>query len=69
MNMKLAQDKPIGVVLLAFALIINRFLSGFPLMDFLAGLLTGLSLVMNVKYIIAISNSRKSEQLRSSEKF
>lgn len=60
MNMKQIQDKPIGVVLLAGALLINRFLSGFALTDFLAGLLTGLSLVMNIKYIIAVSNSRKS---------
>jgi hypothetical protein len=67
MNMKRIQNKPIGVIMLAIALVINRFLSGFPIMDFFAGMLTGLSLVLNIQYIILVSKNRKLKHLHSSE--
>lgn len=67
MTMKQIEDKPIGVILLAIALVINRFLSGYALSDFLAGLLTGLSLVLNIKYIIAVSKNRKLKHSYLSE--
>ena len=67
MNMKQIQEKPFGVVLLAVALVINRFLSGSPLMDFFAGMLTGLSMVLNIQYIIVVSKNRKLKHLHSSE--
>ena len=67
MNLKQIQDKPIGVLLLAGALLINRFFSGSPSMDFFAGMLTGLSLVLNIKYIIVVSKKRKLKHLHSSE--
>jgi hypothetical protein len=62
MNTEQIQNRPIGVIFLAVALVINRFLSGSPFLDFMAGLLTGLSLVLNIKYIVAIANQRKLKE-------
>ena len=52
----------IGVMSLAIGVLIGRFLhfelSGFSVSDFLEGLFTGLSLVMNVVYLIRLRSKR-----------
>ena len=52
---------PIGVILLALSLIATRFFPACPFIDFLSGLLVGLSLVLNVYYIIIISKKQKKD--------
>jgi hypothetical protein len=42
---------PIGMILLALAIIINRFLPESSIFDFISGLFFGLSIVLNVYYI------------------
>ena len=49
---------PIGVILLAMSFIVNRLLPTTTFFDFLSGLLLGLSLVLNVNYIITISKKK-----------
>jgi len=46
---------PIGLILLAISLIMNKFLPSNPLFDFIEGFMMGLSIVLNIVYIIAIS--------------
>ena len=43
---------PVGLVLLASAILMNRFLPEHPFLDFLEGLFLGLSLVLNIGYLI-----------------
>ncbi|GEM_PF-2471785 len=47
-----------GVGLFAIALVMNRFLPSNNLFDFIEGLLTGLSIVLNLQY--AFKRSRKT---------
>lgn len=49
---------PAGPVLLAAAILMNRFLPEHPALDFLEGLFTGLSLVLNIDYIIHLRKKR-----------
>ncbi len=52
-----------GMVSMAFGILIGRFLhyeySGFSVTDFLEGLLIGISLVMNLAYLIRIRSKKK----------
>jgi len=52
---------PIGAILLAFSLIVTRFFPSTAFYDFLSGFLLGLSLILNVYYIILISKKHKKE--------
>jgi hypothetical protein len=52
---------PIGAILLALSLLISRFLPATNLLNFLSGLLLGLSLVFNLYYIIVISKMHKNK--------
>jgi len=54
----------LGIILFAIALLINRFLPANNLLDFIAGFLTGLSIVFNfysfktkIKLLIKITGS------------
>ena len=53
----------IGMISLALGILIGRFLTfeyaGFSVTDFVEGVLTGLSLVMNVTYLIRIRMRKK----------
>ena len=49
---KKIQVFPLGVLLLAIALLMQRFVSPGPLSDFMEGLLFGLSLVLNIRFIV-----------------
>jgi hypothetical protein len=46
---------PIGIILLALAILIDKFLPQTNLLDFTGGLFTGLSIVLNGYYIFTIS--------------
>jgi hypothetical protein len=56
----------IGMISLALGILIGRFLSfeylGFSVTDFLEGVLTGLSLVLNLTYLIRYSNAQRSSR-------
>jgi hypothetical protein len=55
----------IGMFSLSIGILIGKFLyfeiGGVSVTDFLEGLLIGLSLLMNLTYLIKIRNSRKAE--------
>jgi len=57
---KKIQVLPVGVLLLAIALLMQRFVSHSPLSDFMEGLLFGLSLVLNIKFIVEKSKNKVS---------
>ena len=57
---KKIQVLPVGVLLLALALLMQRFVSPSPLSDFMEGLLFGLSLVLNGKIIVDKSRNKRS---------
>jgi hypothetical protein len=52
----------VGMVSLAIGILIGRFLyyeySGFSVSDFLEGILIGISLVMNVTYLIRVKSKK-----------
>ena len=58
MEMRLSDERilAIGTISLALGILIGRFLhfeySGFSVTDFVEGVLIGLSLVMNISYLI-----------------
>jgi hypothetical protein len=56
----------IGMISLALGILIGRFLHfeylGFSVTDFLEGVLTGLSLVLNLTYLIRYSNAQRSSR-------
>ena len=53
----------VGMMSMAFGILIGRFLyyeySGFSVTDFLEGVLIGISLVMNLAYLIRIRSKKK----------
>jgi len=49
---------PLGIVLLAIALVIQRFAESGPIPNFAEGLLFGLSMVLNLKLIINRSKGK-----------
>ncbi len=53
----------VGMISLALGILIGRFLTfeyaGFSVTDFVEGVLTGLSLVMNLTYLIKIRMRKK----------
>jgi hypothetical protein len=54
----------VGMVSMAIGILIGRFLhfeySGFSVTDFLEGVLIGISLVMNLTYLIRIRSKKKN---------
>ena len=54
----------VGMASMAIGILIGRFLhyeySGFSVTDFLEGILIGISLVMNLAYLIRIRSKKKS---------
>lgn len=49
---------PLGTGLFAIAILMNRFLPATNLFDFIEGFLTGLSIVLNLRY--AFNRSRRT---------
>lgn len=48
---------PIGIISLSVAVLIDRFVAGDGIIDFLIGVLTGMSIVLN---LVALYRMRKS---------
>jgi len=52
---------PIGMICLAIAILMGKFLPVTNLFDFIEGLLTGLSIVLNIYYIFVIAKNRNEK--------
>jgi hypothetical protein len=59
-KMKLNQllSTPVGAILLAIAIVIEKFIPGSPAIDFTIGFLLGLSVVLNIYYIFVVVSKR-----------
>ena len=63
MNFSVITKKiPYGALALALAIVIQRFLPANGLFDFLAGFLLGLSLVLNISYILNLRKLRMAKE-------
>ena len=51
----------IGMFSLTFAIFLDRFAGVGPIIDFLCGLFTGLSLIMNLGYLIKYRAEKKGK--------
>jgi len=51
---------PIGIILMAIAIIMIKFLPGNNIFDFIEGLLIGLSIALSISYMY--TNSKKSKK-------
>ncbi len=60
MKYKQILEWPLGLILLAVAILIERFLPENDGLDFIAGFLTGLSIVLNLGYIYKRSKRKLS---------
>lgn len=61
MKMKKILSMPVGAILLAIALIIERFVPTSNISSFFIGMFIGLSLVLNIYYLIIVSKEKKKE--------
>lgn len=52
---------PIGIILMAIAIIMMKFLPSNNIFDFIEGFLIGLSIVLNIFYIYSISKKNIKE--------
>jgi hypothetical protein len=52
---------PIGLILVAIAILMMKFLPGNSVFDFTEGFLIGLSIVLNIYYIFAVSRKNRKE--------
>jgi hypothetical protein len=52
---------PIGLTLLAIAILMMKFLPATSVFDFTEGFLIGLSIVLNIYYIYVVSKNNKKE--------
>ena len=52
---------PIGIILMAIAIIMIKFLPSNNIYDFIEGVLIGLSIVLNLFYMYFISKKSKKE--------
>jgi hypothetical protein len=46
---------PIGMILLAIAILMERYLPANNILNFIEGLFTGLSIALNIYYVFVIS--------------
>jgi len=60
-GMKLQQvlALPVGMICLAVAILMEKYFAGNNYLDFIEGLLTGLSVVLNIYYIFAVYRKNK----------
>lgn len=61
MDKKKNLTMPVGVILLALAIIIEQFVPSSNISNFFIGLFIGLSIVLNIYYLIIVSKARKKE--------
>ena len=60
MKLKYLLSLPVGMVLLAIAFLMDKFLPGNTYLDFIEGFLIGLSVVLNIYFIaVDIRNSKQ----------
>ena len=52
---------PIGLLSFAISIILNRFLSGYNYIDFIAGFFMGLSIVFNIAGIVTTVKDRNKK--------
>jgi uncharacterized protein YqhQ len=55
---------PIGMILLTSALLMEKYLPANNLLDFIEGLFTGLSIVLNIYYIFVVSKMKQLNNIR-----
>jgi hypothetical protein len=60
MKLKKILTMPIGILLIAVAVFMEKFLPGNDTLDFVIGLLIGLSMVLNICFIFLIVKKRRS---------
>jgi hypothetical protein len=61
MRLRQALAMPIGMILLAIAILMGKFLPHGNILDFIIGVLIGLSIVLNICYIVVISQKTREE--------
>ena len=61
MKLKYALTLPLGMILLAIGIIMEKFLPSSPILDFIEGLLFGLSIVLNIYYIASLIHRSRKE--------
>jgi len=61
MKLKYILTLPLGMVLLAIAILMGKFLPAGNYLDFIEGFLIGVSVVLNLYYIVAIIRHTKKE--------
>ena len=65
-NKKMKQSRlltqPIGMICLAVAILMGKFLPGNNLNDFIEGFLIGISIVLNIRFIVINSTVNKRSQ-------
>ena len=52
---------PIGMIFLAIAILMEKFLSTNNFLDFIEGFFTGLSIVLNIYYIFVIAKNKNEK--------
>lgn len=53
--------QPVGMILLAIALMMEKFLPATTLFDFIKGLFFGISIILNIYYIVIVFQKTKLE--------
>jgi hypothetical protein len=61
MNLRHLVTMPIGMILLAIAILMEKFLSSNTMLDFIEGVLIGLSIALNLLYVFLVSRKIKKE--------
>jgi L-lactate permease len=61
MKMNKLLTMPIGLILLAIAIMMDKFLPSNSSLDFIEGFLMGLSVILNIVYIIATIQKTKTK--------
>ncbi len=61
MKLKKVLTMPVGAILLAIAILMEKFLPGSNLLNFIEGFLIGLSIVLNIYYGIVVSKKNKKK--------
>jgi predicted Kef-type K+ transport protein len=61
MKLKQILSLPIGVILLAVAILMEKFLPETRTLDFIEGILMGLSIVFTITYIIMVSKKARKD--------
>jgi len=61
MKIKQVLALPVGMIFLAIAIMMEKFLPANHLYDFIEGLFTGLSIVLNIYFIFVITKNKNEK--------